>query len=156
MAKHLPRHTRSKKRRHANSAMWDSVFKDQPKHVKRYAERNGVSLKEALKHFKSLAKKHKKAKAAAIRAKHALKCQHASRLARKAKRAELNRRHTEHQQNLKAVRIMFARAGSRYSSVDENGKPKHQQEKPKLSVIVNPTPPRIADIHPSQDVRMAA
>ena len=113
----------------------DNVFANEEKHVKRYAEKHGKSLKEALAFFKKLKKRHKRVKREALKQKH-LKAGTwipGSQERREAKRRE------EYLKNkaLRDRRIAFAKAASTYSSVDDKGK-----KKIPFAVIVNPNAPQ--------------
>lgn len=127
---------RGKNRKHVNSnAILDAVFVNQPKHIKRWCEKHGKSLKEGINHFRSLARKHKRAKREALKHKHikAGTWRDGSKERREAKRKEA---YQAKKKALREQRIMFAKAGARFSSVDKDGK------KIPLAVIVNTNAPQ--------------
>lgn len=117
LPKVTPRHTRSKRKAVSRNDILDAVFKDQPKHIRRWCEKHSKSLKEGLDHFRSLAKHHKRVKAKANRAKHKANCIENSRDRRNFKRrAEYELKQAE-KKALREQRIAFARAASTTSSV---------------------------------------
>lgn len=100
----------------------------------------------------ALVRKNKRAKAAANRLVHKHECLVNSRDKRLAKRRAAYEIEQKKRKEVLEQRIMFARSFSRYSSVDENGKPKTAKYKPTKLPGLNNTVPFIGPQKPVESI----